>query len=157
ELWALAECAAHARTRPRIAFRVNPDVPTNTHPYISTGLKQHKFGVPIDQARKLYAQAAATRYLQTAGVSVHIGSQITDTRPFMAAMERVAGLVELLRGDGHRIEYVDAGGGLGIAYNEDSPGFDDYAEAVTKPLRRSKVHLLLEPGRSIVGPAGALV
>src|SRR5207237_3620709 len=117
---------------------------------------------PIDEARKLYAQASGSGYLQIAGVSVHIGSQITDVDPFAAAMKRVAELVRALRRDGDRIEYVDAGGGLGIAYaqseNRDFESFaGDYAEAVVRPLRGLKVHLLLEPGRSIVGPAGALL
>ena len=162
ELWVLAECAARARGRACIALRVNPDVPANTHPYISTGLQQHKFGVPIDEARKLYTQASGSGYLRTAGVSIHIGSQITDVDPFAAAMQRVAELVRALRRDGHRIEYVDAGGGLGIDYhqsgNPDFEGFvGEYAEAVLGPLRGLKVHLLLEPGRSIVGPAGTLL
>jgi diaminopimelate decarboxylase len=162
ELWRLAECAARVRERARIALRVNPDVPANTHPYISTGLHQHKFGIPIGEARKLYARASGTRYLRIEGVSVHIGSQITDVQPFALAMERVADLVRVLHGDGHRILYVDAGGGLGIAYEEPEPlGFGervaDYAAALLRPLRGLKVHLLLEPGRAIVGPAGALL
>jgi diaminopimelate decarboxylase len=162
ELWRLAECAARAREKPRIALRVNPDVPANTHPYISTGLQQHKFGIPIHKARTLYAQASGTKYLRIAGVSVHIGSQITDVEPFALSMERVAALVRVLLEDGHRIEYVDAGGGLGIDYREQSlPGFAaqaaEYAAALLRPLRGLKIHLLLEPGRSIVGPAGALL
>src|SRR5712692_10017157 len=118
ELWVLAECAARLKQRARLALRVNPDVPANTHPYISTGLQQHKFGIPIHKARKLYAQASGTKYLRIAGVSVHIGSQITEVPPFALAMERVVELVRVLQEDGHRIEYVDAGGGLGIAYEE---------------------------------------
>ena len=162
ELWALAECAGRMHKTARIAFRVNPDVPANTHPYISTGLHKHKFGVPIGEARALYAKASGARHLKVAGVSVHIGSQITDVEPFTATMERVAALVRELRDDGHKIEYVDAGGGLGIAYEKANlPEFSEYvagyAEALLKPLRGLKVHLLLEPGRSIVGPAGALV
>jgi diaminopimelate decarboxylase len=162
ELWRLAECAARTREKARIALRVNPDVPANTHPYISTGLQQHKFGIPISKARKLYAQASGTKYLRIAGVSVHIGSQITDVQPFALTMERVAQLVRLLQADGHRIGYVDAGGGLGIDYEDPSPqGFAgqavEYAAALLRPLRGLKVHLLLEPGRSIVGPAGALL
>ncbi len=161
ELWKLAECAARTRERAPIALRVNPDVSANTHPHISTGLQQHKFGIPISEARTLYAQASGTRYFRIAGVSVHIGSQITDVQPFALAMERVAELVHALQGDGHRIEYVDAGGGLGIGYQEVAPGFvahaADYAAALLRPLRRLKVHLLLEPGRAIVGPAGALL
>jgi diaminopimelate decarboxylase len=162
ELWRLAESAARTREKARIALRVNPDVPANTHPYISTGLQQHKFGIPIQKARKLYAQASGTKYLRVAGVSVHIGSQITDVQPFALAMERVAELVRVLQEDGHRIEYVDAGGGLGIDYEDESAqGFAEqaaeYAAALARPLRGLKVHLLLEPGRSIVGPAGALL
>ena len=162
ELWALAECAARSRERARVALRINPNVPSNTHPYISTGLEQHKFGIPIGEARTLYARASGTRYFRIAGVSVHIGSQITDVKPFAAAMERVAELVRELRGDGHQIDFVDAGGGLGIAYEEpDLPEFatyvGEYADALLQPLRGLKVHLLLEPGRSVVGPAGALL
>ena len=162
ELWRLAEGAAQTGERARIALRVNPDVSANTHPYISTGLHQHKFGIPVSEARKLYAQASGTKYLRVDGVSVHIGSQITDVEPFALAMERVAELVRILQADGHRIRYVDAGGGLGIAYQaQESDGFAEqaanYAAALWRPLRGLKVHLLLEPGRAIVGPAGALV
>jgi diaminopimelate decarboxylase len=162
ELWALAECAARLRTTAGVALRVNPDVAANTHPYISTGLHKHKFGVPIGQARALYAKASSTQYLKPAGVSVHIGSQITDVGPFGEAMTRVAELVGALRNDGHEIKYVDAGGGLGIAYEKPNPSeFSDcaagYAQALMRPLQGLDVHLLLEPGRSIVGPAGALI
>jgi diaminopimelate decarboxylase len=161
ELWALAECAIRSRTVARIALRVNPDVEARTHPYISTGLRKHKFGVPIREARELYAKASAARYLKVAGVSVHIGSQITDVAPFAEAVDRVAALVRELRSDGHKIDYVDTGGGLGIDYQEPVTDFTDcvarYARAVTNPLRGLKVHLLLEPGRAIVGPAGALL
>jgi len=162
ELWVLAESAARLKQTARIALRVNPDVRAETHPYISTGLHQHKFGIPIAASRRLYAQASGIRSLKVAGVSVHIGSQITDTKPFGEAIFRVAELVRELRRDGHQIDFVDAGGGLGIAYDEGNPpDFEDYvadyAEAVLRPLRGLKVHLLLEPGRSILGPAGALL
>jgi diaminopimelate decarboxylase len=162
ELEALAQRAAKLKRKARIAFRVNPDVPADTHPYISTGLRKHKFGVPLSEARELYARAAKAKYLQVAGVSVHIGSQITDFAPFGAAMERVAQLARQLRSDGHRIEYVDAGGGLGIDYQacageNFSNSASEYAEAITRPLRGLGVELLLEPGRSIVGPAGVLL
>ena len=162
ELWSLAECAARAKKKARIAFRVNPDVPAETHPYISTGLHQHKFGIPIEDARSLYARASEMKSLEIAGVSVHIGSQITDVKPFAATMERVAELTRALWADGHAIKYVDAGGGLGIAYeNHSLPDFAEYvasyAETLLRPLRDLHVHLLLEPGRCIVGPAGALL
>jgi diaminopimelate decarboxylase len=162
ELWALAECAAQAKKKARIAVRVNPDVPAKTHPYISTGLHQHKFGVPIEEAHGLYARASEIKSLEITGVSVHIGSQITDVKPFAAAMKRVAELTRALRADGHAIRYVDAGGGLGIDYeNHTLPDFVEYAasyaDALLGPLRDLNVHLLLEPGRCIVGPAGALL
>ncbi|MGC1646114.1 MAG: diaminopimelate decarboxylase [Candidatus Sulfotelmatobacter sp.] len=162
ELWALAECAGRLRKMAPLALRVNPDVAAETHPYISTGLRKHKFGVPIREARALYAKASGARYLKVRGVSVHIGSQITDTAPFGEAMARVADLVRELRSDGHSIDYVDAGGGFGIAYEKPSAlGFSAdvaaYARALATPLRRLDVRLLLEPGRSIIGPAGILL
>lgn len=186
ELDVLATRATRLKKRARIALRVNPDVPAETHPYISTGLREHKFGIPIDEAERIYAAAAGRPALDVAGVSVHIGSQITSPAPFRAAMERVAGLVRRLRSSGLNIRYVDAGGGLGINYqhaNEVAPGVPArrsgaqsrsgdtahlaeldfpararaYADAVVTPLRKLNAYLLLEPGRSIVGPAGMLV
>jgi diaminopimelate decarboxylase len=162
ELWTLAECAARSKHRATVALRVNPDVPADTHPYISTGLREHKFGIPIREARKLYAQASGSKHLRVAGVSVHIGSQIIDVGPFGAAMERLADLVDQLRTDGHEIEYIDAGGGLGIDYEDQlSQDFSEYvsayATALLRPIGNLKAHLLLEPGRSIVGPAGILL
>jgi diaminopimelate decarboxylase len=162
ELWALAECAGRLRKTAPVALRVNPDVAAETHPYISTGLRKHKFGVPIHDARALYAKASGTPYLKVRGVSVHIGSQITDVAPFAEAMARVADLVRELRGDGHRIDDIDAGGGLGIAYEKPSAldfpsAVAAYARALATPLRDLDVRLLLEPGRSIIGPTGALV
>ncbi|MGA9210437.1 MAG: diaminopimelate decarboxylase [Terriglobales bacterium] len=160
ELAVLARSAAHAKKTARVALRVNPHIGTETHPYISTGLREHKFGVAIEQARAIYARIREEKYLEAAGISVHIGSQITDMEPFRQAMLRVAELARQLRADGHRIRYVDAGGGLGISYQ----GEDDfaaraqaYAQAVLAPLRGLKVHLLLEPGRALVGTAGALL
>jgi diaminopimelate decarboxylase len=161
ELRTLAETAKRLKKRAALAVRVNPDVSTNTHPYISTGLHEHKFGVPILEARELYAEAAKQPSLNVAGVSVHIGSQIIDVTDFGAALERVASLVRELRNQGHDIRYVDAGGGLGIPYEGLQPDFSEqissYARAVLGPLRGLDVHLLLEPGRSIVGPAGVLL
>ncbi|MGE0406326.1 MAG: diaminopimelate decarboxylase [Candidatus Korobacteraceae bacterium] len=173
EMALLAERAARLRRRVRMALRVNPDVPADTHPYIATGLHKHKFGVPMEEATRLYTAAAKERWLDVAGVSVHIGSQITSVEPFSVAMQRVAELVRKLKTSGHDIRYVDAGGGLGIRYQlEPSPNgkrsgkaekddfpaqATDYARAVTGPLRQIGVHLLLEPGRSIVAKAGALL
>lgn len=161
ELNLLAATATRLKKRARIAVRVNPDVPAKTHPYISTGLHQHKFGVPIPEAKNLYAEAATSPYLEVAGVSVHIGSQITDVATFQSALDRAADLVSSLRQQGHNIRYVDAGGGLGINYEGMQDNFEkqiaSYARAVLKALRGLNVHLLLEPGRSIVGPAGVLL
>ena len=161
ELDMLAATATRLKRHAAIAVRVNPDVSAKTHPYISTGLHQHKFGVPIPEAHKLYTHAATQPYLHVAGVSVHIGSQITDVESFRAALERVADLVRALRDQGHDIRYIDAGGGLGISYEGAQDSFEKqiaaYASAVSAPLRGLKLHLLLEPGRAIVGPAGVLL
>lgn len=162
EVELLAERSSKLKKRARVAVRVNPDVFAETHPYISTGLHKHKFGVPIEEARGLYRTIARNRYLSAAGISVHIGSQITSVGPFGDAMQRVADFVRTLRLDGHHIEFIDAGGGLGIQYHESSlDGFPEkaraYAGSVLKPLANLGVTLLLEPGRSIVGPAGLLL
>jgi diaminopimelate decarboxylase len=161
ELNMLSASARRLKKRAAVAVRVNPDVSAKTHPYISTGLHQHKFGVPIPEARALYALAAKQPYLNVAGVSVHIGSQISDVGSFQAALERVADLIRDLRAHGHDIRYIDAGGGLGISYEGAQGNFEKqiaaYARAVLAPLRGLKLHLLLEPGRSIVGPAGVLL
>jgi len=162
ELHMLSARATHLRKTAKFAIRVNPDVDARTHPYISTGLHEHKFGVPVHDAPELYRQGAASRHLKAAGVSVHIGSQIIDVGPFREAMERVAALVRGLRHDGHDIRYVDAGGGLGISYAKNPRGrfpsrVKSYASAIVRPLNRLGVHVLLEPGRSIIGPAGLLL
>ncbi len=162
ELALLGARAARLKKTARIALRVNPDVKTVTHPYISTGLRQHKFGVPIAEARALYRKSASFHYLDPVGVSVHIGSQITDVTPFGETMERVLALVRELTADGFNISFVDAGGGLGIRYRdagvrEFERSLKAYAAALTTPLRRTGLHLLLEPGRSIVAAAGALL
>ncbi|MGH9498202.1 MAG: diaminopimelate decarboxylase [Terriglobales bacterium] len=161
ELSALAECARRFKKTAPIALRVNPDVSAETHPYISTGLREHKFGVPIAGAARLYAKAAAESCLSVRGVSVHIGSQIRNVEPFAQAMERVADLVRQLRAAGHAIRYVDAGGGLGVDYESQTFDFAgrvaEYAKAISEPLAGLNVHLLLEPGRSIVGPVGVLL
>jgi diaminopimelate decarboxylase len=162
ELLALNSCAARARKRAPVALRVNPDVDAKTHPYISTGLHEHKFGIPIARARELYRMAAGMSHLSVEGVSVHIGSQISDPAPFGETMTRVARLVGQLRGDGHEIRYVDAGGGLAIDYQPSGEAdFDKYvgryALAITTALKNADIELLLEPGRAIVGPAGVLL
>jgi diaminopimelate decarboxylase len=165
ELVLLAARAELLGMRARFALRVNPDVFADTHPYISTGLREHKFGIDIGLARTIYRRAAKLKWLDAVGVSVHIGSQIRSVGPFAAALQRVAGLVGELRKDGHDIRYVDAGGGLGIDYNDPpgAPKFDaaakvaEYAAAVGKATAGLDAHLLLEPGRFLVAQAGALL
>lgn len=162
ELHVLAERAAKLRKRANIAFRVNPHVHATTHPYITTGLREHKFGVNIDEAPRLYGEAAEQDWLEPVGISVHIGSQITDVEPFRETIQRVVGLAAKLMRDGLNISLIDMGGGLGISY--DGEGAKDfarsaqgYAKALLSSLKDSHFHLLLEPGRSIVAPAGALL
>ena len=161
ELQLLGERAAAMGVIARFALRVNPDVFAETHPYISTGMSEHKFGIEIGQAREIYKRAAKNRALDPAGVSVHIGSQIRAVEPFRAAMERVTQLIAELKEDGHAIRYIDAGGGLGIDYTD--ADFDPavevarYAAAIGPVLGESGLHLLLEPGRFIVAQAGGLL
>ncbi len=165
ELELLAERASQRRTKARIALRVNPDVFAETHPYISTGLREHKFGIDIKLAGDVYRRAAKSKWLEPYGISVHIGSQIRSAEPFGAALGRAAGLVRELRSEGIAIRSVDAGGGLGIDYTEgiDVAAFDPdaqvaaYAAALKSALGDLPVRLLLEPGRFIVAQAGALV
>ncbi|MGA8109717.1 MAG: diaminopimelate decarboxylase [Acidobacteriaceae bacterium] len=161
ELELLSERAARLRKKARIALRVNPDVFAETHPYISTGMREHKFGIDIRRARAVYRKAG--KYLTPSGVSVHIGSQIRSADPFGAAAERVAWLIAELRRDGHAIEYMDAGGGLGIEYHLEKP-FDaeekirQYACALMAAAEKvGGLTLLLEPGRFLVAQAGALL
>ncbi len=161
ELDLLAERAKHLAIRARFALRVNPDVFAETHPYISTGLSEHKFGIAITSARAIYRRAAKSKWLEPYGVSVHIGSQIRKVDPFAAALERVTSLVAELRRDGHDIRTIDAGGGLGIDYSDapfDAPHqVERYAAALNNGLADETAHLLLEPGRFLVAQAGALL
>jgi diaminopimelate decarboxylase len=145
----------------KIALRVNPDVFAETHPYISTGLSEHKFGIAIAKARAVYARAMALPGLDPAGVSVHIGSQIREVGPFADSMQRVLGLVAELRADGVDIRFVDGGGGFGIEYG--TAAFDpaasvrEYAASMRALMAGAGARLLLEPGRFLVAQAGALV
>ena len=163
EMELLAERSGKLRKRARVALRVNPDVFAETHPYISTGLREHKFGIDIRQARAVYKAAAKHKFLDPCGVSVHIGSQIRSTDPFGAAAERVGQLVRDLRADGLPISSVDVGGGLGVEYHSNhafnpEEKVQQYAAALLKTLRPIEgLQLLFEPGRFIVAQAGALV
>ena len=156
----LAQRAAKKRTRAQVALRVNPDVFAETHPYISTGLREHKFGIDLQVARSVYREIKKSRYLDPVGVSVHIGSQIQTAEPFGAALDAVAGLIRELEKDGIRIRFVDAGGGLGIDYQgtfDPVAEVQKYAGAVDRALQGLEVRLLLEPGRFLIAQAGALL
>ncbi len=163
EVALLAERASKRRVRARVALRVNPDVFAQTHPYISTGLREHKFGIDIKAARPVYQEIKRSRYLDPIGISVHIGSQIQTAEPFGAALAGVAQLIRELGADGIQIKFVDAGGGLGIDYRSGVSTFDPaaemakYAAAVERSLEGLQVRLLLEPGRFLIAQAGALL
>jgi len=161
ELSLLAARAAKLERKARFALRVNPDVFADTHPYISTGLREHKFGIDIRQARRIYKSASANRWLEAHGVSVHIGSQIRSATPFGAAMARVYKLVGQLRADGFVLKAIDAGGGLGIDYHggdfDAAAKVQEYAAAIEQALAGFDGRLLLEPGRFLVAQAGALL
>ncbi|MDP9053039.1 MAG: diaminopimelate decarboxylase [Acidobacteriota bacterium] len=143
----------------RFALRVNPDVDAVTHPYISTGLRDHKFGIDIDEAPAVYHRAKAYANLRATGVGCHIGSQIVDYSSILEAAGKVMVLIETLRADGHAIDHVDLGGGLGIAYQatDNAPAIPDFVSALRSRLGNRDLTVMVEPGRSIVGPAGMLL
>jgi diaminopimelate decarboxylase len=158
ELARISILARRMGLRAPIAIRVNPDVDPKTHPYISTGLRENKFGVSVDEARRLYGIAAKDPALEVRGVACHIGSQITEVRPFLDAIARVLSLVKDLGKMGIRLEHLDVGGGLGITYaDEEPPTPGEYGAAIKKALARFPGEVLLEPGRVLVGNAGVLV
>ena len=157
---ALVDALAHRRgIRARVALRVNPDVAADTHAHIATGSLGHKFGIDIGQAEAVYERARQHENLLLEGVSCHIGSQLFDFEPMMQAAGRVLELVALLRAKGFDIRHADLGGGLGIAYRADDPAprIGDFAAAVREKIAGHDLHVFLEPGRSIVGNAGALI
>ncbi|MGI9382617.1 MAG: diaminopimelate decarboxylase [Methyloligellaceae bacterium] len=160
ELEALSEAAAASGHAARVAFRVNPDIDPKTHRKISTGKAEDKFGVPWDDAPDLYRRAAGLPGIAPCGVHMHIGSQITDLRPFHDAFALLRQLVERLTDDGHTLEFINFGGGLGIPYRADEevpPDPDAYAETVLTSARDLGCRLVFEPGRMISGNAGILV
>lgn len=141
-----------------VSFRVNPDVDAKTHPYISTGLKENKFGIDIQQALTEYRRAVAMPNIDVIGIDCHIGSQLTETRPFLDALDRVLDLIAILKTEGIHLRHLDLGGGLGIRYkNEQPPEPSEYILAVLERLGTTDFEILLEPGRAIVGNAGILV
>jgi len=162
ELAVLLEESSRTRMRgaaaPAVSIRVNPDVQAGGHPHISTGRYEHKFGLDWEQARRLYLTHRESREIRWRGISVHIGSQIVAVEPFQRALRRLARYVSELRRAGIELEYLDFGGGLGVRYtNEKIPARKDYARMVARAVRPLRLHLLLEPGRTIIGPAGVLL
>jgi diaminopimelate decarboxylase len=159
ELRRIAARAGAARCVAPVAFRVNPDVDPQTHPYTSTGLRTSKFGIPIAEAAAAYAEAKALDHVRVVGVDCHIGSQLTSAAPFADALARIRDLVLELRAAGHEISVVDVGGGLGIAYAEDQspPTAAEYGRVVRDAVGGLGCELVIEPGRSITGPAGILL
>ncbi|MGI8989887.1 MAG: diaminopimelate decarboxylase [Bryobacteraceae bacterium] len=143
----------------RFALRVNPDVDASTHPYIATGLSDHKFGIDIAEAEAVYERARRFRHLSPQGVSCHIGSQLLDTAPILEAVDKVLALAARLRGKGFPIDHIDLGGGLGIAYQagERAPDIGSFIAKLGERMRGSGLTVMVEPGRSIVGPAGVLL
>lgn len=141
-----------------VALRVNPDVDAKTHPYISTGLKENKFGIDIDQALKVYQRARALPNLRISGVDCHIGSQLTDTGPFLDALDRLMSLVARLKATGIEVDHLDLGGGLGIRYTDEQPPQPaEYARAIAERLGEVPYEIFIEPGRAIAGNAGVLL
>jgi len=158
ELARLDAIAARAGKTAAISLRVNPDVDPRTHPYIATGLKENKFGIPYEDALALYRRARDMRHIRLAGIGCHIGSQITAVAPFVAALDKVLELVDRLQAEGIALAHVDIGGGLGIRYRDESPpAVADYARALIARLGNRPLQLLLEPGRALVGQAGVLL
>ena len=141
-----------------VALRVNPDVDAHTHPYISTGLRENKFGIPIESAAGLYARVAELPHVHVSGVDCHIGSQLTQLSPFLDALDRVLALVDDLATDGIEIDHLDLGGGLGVRYAEEVPPEPaDYARALLERLRNRPHEIFIEPGRAIAANAGVLL
>ncbi len=158
ELARIERVAGQASARAPVSLRVNPDVDPKTHAYISTGLKENKFGIAYDEATSLYRKAASSRSLQVVGIAFHIGSQLTDTAPFVAALERVLELVDGLAKRGIALHHLDLGGGLGIRYRDEQPPPPaEYLGAMLARLSGRPEKILIEPGRALVGNAGCLL
>jgi len=158
ELELINTIAAEMGKQAPISIRVNPDVDAGTHPYISTGLKENKFGIPHDQALAVYQQAQAMSNIQVSGIDSHIGSQLTQVEPFVDALERVLDLVDKLEALGIHLAHIDMGGGLGIQYRDEQPPLPaDLAHALGEKLAQRDMEILIEPGRAIAGNAGVLL
>jgi len=158
EMREIDRVAGKMRTKAPIALRINPDIDPQTHPYITTGMKKHKFGIPIDEALEYYRIASRLRNIDVVGVHKHIGSQITKLSPFVDALKRILLLIDKLNEQGTEIKYLDIGGGLGISYKDEEPPVpSDLAKNLIPLLEGRRLTLIMEPGRSIAGNAGILV
>lgn len=158
ELQTINEVAGRMNRKAAIAIRVNPDIDPKTHPYITTGLKQNKFGIDIQRAPIAYRLASTLPNLKVIGIDCHLGSQLVDVEPFIEALKKLKGLVDDLRREGMEIHYLDLGGGLGITYNDEEPPHPyEYASNILDEIRNFDCTLILEPGRVIVGNAGILI
>ena len=158
ELKEIDRVAGRMRTKAPIALRINPDIDPQTHPYISTGLKKHKFGIPIEDALEYYKLASRLKNISVVGVHKHIGSQITKVSPFVDALKRILLLIDELSAQGVDLQYLDIGGGLGISYRDEEPPVPgDVAKQLIPLLEGRALTLIMEPGRSLVGNAGILV
>ena len=158
ELERLAETASAMRKTASVSLRVNPDVDPKTHPYIATGLRESKFGIPYDAAMPLYRKAAKLPGIRVTGIDVHIGSQITETGPFLAALDKVLEFVDALDAAGVRLGHLDLGGGLGIRYrDENPPAPGEYLGSLFSRIGGRRIRVLIEPGRSLVGNTGLLL
>ena len=159
ELGQIDALAGRMAAPARFSLRVNPDVDAVTHPYISTGLRDHKFGVDIGEARAIYGRSKGLQNLRASGVACHIGSQILDYSSILEAAGKVLALIDELRADGHVIDHIDMGGGLGISYQsgETAPGIAEFVAALRDRIGQAELKVMVEPGRSIVGQAGVLL
>jgi len=158
EILRLNAVAASMKTTAPVSLRVNPDVDAETHPYISTGLKENKFGIAFELAKAVFQQATEMENINVLGIDCHIGSQITSLSPFQDALHRLLVLIDELKESGIELEHIDIGGGLGITYRDEiAPTPKEYIEVITKTMRGYDLELIMEPGRSIVGNAGVLI
>ncbi|HEY6239215.1 MAG TPA: diaminopimelate decarboxylase [Burkholderiales bacterium] len=158
ELERLARIASDLGKVAPVSLRVNPDVDPRTHPYIATGLRESKFGVAYEEAPRLYRKAASLRSLRVTGIDFHIGSQLTEIEPFIAALDKILEFVDVLDASGSPLQHIDLGGGLGIRYHDESPpALEDYLGRLFQCLGNRKLRLLFEPGRSLVGNTGLLL
>jgi len=158
ELERINRIAGEMQLKAPVSLRVNPDVDAQTHPYISTGLKENKFGIDIKQAPKVYQEAAALEHIEINGIDCHIGSQLTSLEPFIDALDRVLNLAETLKGQGIVIKHLDLGGGLGVRYQDEHPPQPaQYARALLEKLKDTDYEILMEPGRAIMANAGILL